>query len=179
MSLSLFLVWAPAANQLYAREAIKNWADWSNVSTLQLNQRVEVQPHKGVGKKVKGRFLAGDQDGITIRTKRGEQRVPRENVRVVKAVRVGREGYTTAGGVIFLAGLGTSILLANTGVKKKGLPIFWDITWKRFGVAMGVMIGGLIAGLTLGQMGKPKRVYEVPPREPRKVAEAGVPTRSQ
>lgn len=160
---------------LIAQDFIK-WDDWSNVSTLRANQKVVVEPHKGMGKTVSGRFVGSDENGMTARTKRGEQRITRQSIRKVSAVRIGREDYATVGGILGVSMVGGGAVLMCTGREKT----IWEPTPKRFWVGAGLAYGGAIAMLVGHMMGSPKRVYEAPAlgsvvsNSSRKLARVGV-----
>ena len=47
--------------------------DWTALSTLVPHSRVTIHRFKGKGGKVRGRLLSSDDDGITIRTKAGQE----------------------------------------------------------------------------------------------------------
>lgn len=135
-----------------------NRGDWSRVTTLQANQKVTVEPHKGKGKKTKGLLVASDQNSITVVKGNGEVLVvPRADVRRVAAVRVGREDFGTIGALVIIGGAVAEAVLTVNDINR---CTTLACTFKpRVGFKL---IGGAIttAGVVLSGMGAARRVYE-------------------
>lgn len=129
--------------------------DWMRVRQLHAGQKVEIQAQEG--KKLTGTLAQASEDGISIRTRGGEQFLPRQGVRQVKAVPVGREHNRAAGVAAGLIGTGISIVLLNMNKP----PMFQrDFGW---GAVRSIpMFVGYAIAFPLAITGRSKVVYEVP-----------------
>jgi len=148
---TLILVCSLASTQLIAEQG--RFRVWNNLQSLRPGQKIEVRPFKQMGKKVRGRLIAADPAGITLRDGRGERRIGRESVRWVGAVLSGRESYGPIGSALVLAGSGLGLAANLWALKAPKNEI------RQVGLLPAFI---MLAGLPFLVMGGYKRVYEAP-----------------
>jgi hypothetical protein len=123
---------------------------------------VKVEPQPGKGDEVKGRVVAVDDRSITV-TRDGENNiaVPRSEVKRIKAVRVGKEGYRATSMALVIGGTLGSSVWTVLNARQTNKCATGPCTVPGWGPPLVLEMVSCSIGLTLGWLGDYKRVYEV------------------
>ena len=123
--------------------------DWSRVVALQPGRTVIVKSYRGPGLKTKGQFVRAGEGSITVRTSRGERKIPKEGVR---RVLLRRRGWGKAPWIGAAAGFAV-FSLATTAVH--------DFNQPEAALAAGALGAGLgaLGGLAARGLGRNKLLY--------------------
>lgn len=117
-----------------AQVKIRSWNDWSSVASLKPQQRIRIVAI-GPERKIRGRYVSSDSEGITIENARGRtETVPRADVRKILSERKITKAAVLTGAVAGAVILG--LLVAGPG---RDL----SLSGKKFFVGAGAGLGAL------------------------------------
>jgi|DewCreStandDraft_4_1066084.scaffolds.fasta_scaffold22660_3 hypothetical protein len=131
---------------------IQPWNDWGRVASLKPQQKIRIVAI-GPKRKIQGRYVSSDTEGITIENASGRtETVPRADVR-----RILSERKVTKAAVLIAAAAGAVILgflVAGPG---------WDLSWSGKAIFVGAGAGlGALGGWGVGAMARAELIYEAP-----------------